>query len=160
MLAFRDGTDMVAVQDAVDAGFAGLEGAEVDAERGLLSRGTTGAGEESWAADADVRELVGQPADATYVGRGCVDQPTSGDLDDLEAYAIQFGGRLVTVRLGAGRTDLFERMRAGSADPAFAAVFDGGAADPLTGRIGYVMTDPAAAAALALGQDLPFAACP
>ena len=38
--------------------------------------------------------------------------------------------------------------------------YDGGVADPLTGRIGYVMTDPAEAAALALEQDLPFAACP
>ena len=36
----------------------------------------------------------------------------------------------------------------------------GSETDPLTGRIGYVMTDPAAAAALALDQDLPFAACP
>jgi hypothetical protein len=44
--------------------------------------------------------------------------------------------------------------------PEFAAAFDGGAADPLTGRIGYVMTDPVAAAALALADDLPFAACP
>ena len=34
-------------------------------------------------------------------------------------------------------------MRAGSAEPAFADGVDGGVADPLTGRIGYVMTDPA-----------------
>ena len=51
-------------------------------------------------------------------------------------------------------------MRAGSAVPEFAAAYDGGVADPLTGRIGYVMTDPADAAQLALAHRLPFAACP
>ena len=43
--------------------------------------------------------------------------------------------------------------------PAFAEAYDGGVADPITGRIGYVMTDPAAAAAMALASELPFAAC-
>ena len=40
-----------------------------------MTRGTTDDGEESWAADADARELVGQPANATYLARGCVDGP-------------------------------------------------------------------------------------
>ena len=160
VVAFRDGTDMSTVQDAVDAGFAALDGADVDAARGLLTKDIASSGEESWAAEADARELVGQPANATYLARGCVDETISGDVDELDAYAIQFEGTLMTARLGADRMDLFDRMRAGSAVPEFAAAYDGGVADPLTGRIGYVMTDPAAAAALALDQDLPFAACP
>lgn len=160
VFAFRDGTDMAAVQDAVDAGFAVLEGAEVDADRGLVTKGVATTGEQSWAADAEARSLVGQPANATYLARGCVDETISGELDELDTYSIQFEGTLVTARLGEDRMDLFDRMRAGSAVPEFAAAFEGGAADPLTGRIGYVMTDPAAAAALAVDQDLPFAACP
>jgi hypothetical protein len=160
VLAFRDGTDMTAVRNAVAAGFEALEGATVDPERGLALSGAADSGEESWAADADIRPLVGQPANSTYVSRACSDQTVGGELDDLTAYAVQFEGTLVTARLGEERRDLFDRMRAGSAVPEFAAAFDGGAADPLTGRIGYVMTDPVAAAALALADDLPFAACP
>ena len=80
-------------------------------------------------------------------------------MDDLGAYSIQFEGSLVTARLGAGRQDLFARMRLGADEPTFAAAYDGGVADPLTGRIGYVMTDPVAAAELALEHQLPFATC-
>ena len=50
-------------------------------------------------------------------------------------------------------------MRLGAAEPGFAEAYDGGVADPRTGRIGYVMTDPPAAARLALGHRLPFATC-
>lgn len=160
VLAFRDGTDMTAVRNAVAAGFVALQGATVDPERGLATLGTADSGEESWAADADLRPLVGQPANATYVSRACTDETVSADVEDLDAYAIQFEGTLVTARLGEGRRDLFDRMRAGSVVPEFATTYDGGVADPLTGRIGYVMTDPAAAATLALEQALPFAACP
>ena len=67
---------------------------------------------------------------------------------------------VATARLGVDRMDLFTRMRMGEGDTAFEDAYDGGVANPLTGRIGYVMTDPAAAAALAMDQDLPFAACP
>jgi hypothetical protein len=111
--------------------------------------------------------LAGPAANATYVARGCT--PSSGaassavtgeqDIDALAGYGIEFDGGLVTARLGRDRTDLFTRMRLGETDPAFAAAYDGGAADPRTGRIGYVMTDPAAAARLALHHDLPFASC-
>ena len=159
VLAFRDGTDMAAVGLAVDAGFALLAGATVDAGRGLLTSGTTDDGDESWAAEASLRSLVGWPANATYVARGCADEAVSGDLDELEAYSVQLEGTLATARLGEGRDDLFTRMRLGDAVPEFAAAFDGGVADPLSGRIGYVMTDPAAAAAMALAGRLPFAAC-
>ena len=74
-------------------------------------------------------------------------------------YAVQFEGSLATARLGAGRHDLFTRMRLGDSQPGFAAAYDGGVADPVSGRIGFVMTDPPAAARLALAHALPFAAC-
>jgi hypothetical protein len=160
VLAFRDGTDMGAVGRAVDAGLAGLERATLDADHGLLTSGTTDDADESWAADPSLRPLVGPPANATYVARGCVDEPGAVDLDDLEAYSVQFEGILATARLGAQRMDLFTRMRMGEGVLDFEAAYDGGVADPPTGRIGYVMTDPAAAAALALAGKLPFAACP
>jgi hypothetical protein len=160
VLAFRDGTDLTAVADAVAAGFTVLEGATVDAEHGLVTAGVAPDAEQSWAADADARALVGLPANATYLSRGCTDEPVSGDLDELALYSVQFEGALATARLGADREDLFVRMRLGTQVPEFDAAYDGGAADPLTGRIGYVMTDPAAAASLALVGELPFAACP
>ncbi|MBJ7358348.1 hypothetical protein [Nocardioides sp.] len=160
VLALRDGTDMTAVADAVSAGFAVLEGATVDADRGLVTVGAAPDGEQSWAVDADARALVGPPANATYLSRDCTDQPVSGDLDELALYSVQFEGALATARLGEDREDLFTRMRVGEEVPEFDAAFDGGVADPLTGRIGYVMTDPAAAAALAIAGQLPFAACP
>ena len=160
VVAFRDGTDMTAVQEAVDAGFVALQGAEVDSERGLLTLGTASSGEESWAADADIREKVGLPANATYVSRACADAPVTGDLQELEVYSIQFEGSLATARLGAARSDLFTRMRLGEQVVDFDAGYEGGVADPATGRIGYVMTDPAEAARMAIGRDLPFVACP
>lgn len=160
VLAFRDGTDMTAVRNAVGAGFEYLAGAAVDPERGLVTRGTATDAEDSWAADTAIRPLVGQAANATYVSRACSEEEASGDLDELEVYSVQFEGTLVTARLGDDRRDLFDRMRAGSVIPDFATTYDGGVADPLTGRIGYVMTDPADAASQALANDLPFAACP
>jgi hypothetical protein len=159
VLAFRDGTDMTAVADAVAAGFEALQGADVDAERGLLTSGVAPDGEDSWAVDEDTRALVGLPANATYLSRGCADQELGADLDELEAFSVQFEGTLATARLGEDREDLFSRMRLSAEVPEFEAAYDGGVADPLTGRIGYVMTDPAAAADLAAAGELPFAAC-
>jgi hypothetical protein len=160
VVAFRDGTDMDAVQDAVAAGFAALQGADVDSGRGLLTLGAATSGDESWAADADIRDKVGLPANSTYVSRACADAPVTGDLQDLAVYSIQFEGTLATARLGEHRSDLFTRMRLGAQVADFDAGYEGGVADPATGRIGYVMTDPAEAARMAIGRDLPFAACP
>ncbi|GAB3244423.1 hypothetical protein GCM10027448_04300 [Nocardioides dilutus] len=159
VIAFRDGTDMTAVSSAVEAGFVALQGASVDAARGLVTLGTTTDGDESLAADESARSLVGLPANATYLSRGCIDEPGAVDVDELEVYSVQFEGTLATARLGEDRMDLFTRMRMGEGVPAFEAAFEGGVADPATGRIGYVMTDPAAAAAMALARELPFTAC-
>lgn len=159
VLAFRDDTDMAAVARAVDAGFAPLAGAIVDRARGLVTSGTTSNGDESWAAEAETRDLVGLPANATYLARGCVDRPVTGAVDELETYSVQFEGTLATARLGEDRADLFVRMRTGDQVPEFRQAYSGGVADPLTGRIGFVMTDPPAAAAMAMDRALPFAAC-
>jgi len=163
VLAFRDGTDMQAVQQAVDDGAGPLRGATVDAEQRLVTSGTTSDPTQSWASDEAMTEMVGLPANSTYVTRGCL-QPSAedeagGDVEELESWSVQFEGTLVTARLGEGRHDLFTRMRLGQAQPGFAEVYDGGVADPRTGRIGYVMADPAAAAKLALEHQLPFATC-
>jgi hypothetical protein len=161
VIAFRDGTDMAAVQRAVDQGVGPLSGAAVDAQQRLLESGTTSDPHQSWAADEQTIAMVGLPANATYVARGCVppDPEVSADVDELGAYSIQFEGSLVTARLGEGRHDLFTRMRLGGVTPGFAEAYDGGVADPRTGRIGYVMADPPTAARLALEHRLPFATC-
>ena len=159
VLRFRDGTDMAKVATATQAPDGPLSGGDVDAARHLVSTGTTNNPLQSWAADPGTQELVGLPANSTYVSRACVQADAGGDVEDLGAYSIQFEGSLVTARLGAGRQDLFVRMRLGEREPSFAAAYDGGVADPLTGRIGYVMTDPAAAAELALDHEVPFAVC-
>jgi hypothetical protein len=160
VLRFRDGTDMARVAAATEDRAGPLAGAEVDAADHLVTSGTPDDPAQSWAADPGTQELVGLPANATYVSRACMPAAgTSGDVDELGPYSIQFEGSLVTARLGAERQDLFARMRLGAGEPPFAAAYDGGVADPLTGRIGYVMADPAAAARLALEHRLPFAAC-
>jgi hypothetical protein len=166
VVAFREGTDMSAVERAVRSRTAPLQGADVDSELRLATRGTTADPTQSWAADAANTEMVARPANATYLHRGCLDDPevatdvvTGTDLDELDAFAVQFEGTLATARLGEGRHDLFARMRLSTAEPEFTAAYDGGAADPSTGRIGFQMADPPTAAALALEHRLPFATC-
>jgi hypothetical protein len=161
VLRFRDGTDMTKIAEAAHQASGPLAGGTVDAADHLVTKGATDDPTQSWAADPDTQALVGEPANATYLSRDCT--PLSDDastvVDDLAVFAVEFEGSLVTARLGLGRHDLFARMRLGAGDPAFAAAYDGGVADPRTGRIGYVMTDPAAAARLALEHRLPFATC-
>jgi hypothetical protein len=162
VVAFRDGTDMSAVERAVRADAAPLQGAEVDPALRLAMRGTTGEPAQSWAADTETAEMVALPANATYLHQGCLNETTvttDADLDELDAFAVQFEGTLATARLGAGRHDLFTRMRLSTAAPEFSAGYDGGVADPSTGRIGFQMADPPTAAALALEHQLPFAVC-
>lgn len=163
VLRFEDGTDMAEVAEATQEPDGVLAGGTVDAGEHLVTSGTTDDPAASWAGDPAHAELVGPVANATYISRACAADETSageaGEVDELGAYAVQFEGSLATARLGEGRDDLFTRMRLGEDEPTFAAAYDGGVADPLTGRIGYVMTDPAAAARLALEHRLPFTAC-
>lgn len=159
VLRFRGATDMAQVQQAAADPATPLAGAVVDAETHLASSGATDDPARSWESDPSLALLVGQPANSTYVARGCDGDVGSDDVDELGPFSVQFEGSLATARLGPGRKDLFIRMRLGQADPVFAAAYAGGVADPATGRIGYVMTDPAAAARLALAHELPFATC-
>ncbi len=160
VLRFHDSTDMAQVERATADPASPLRGGTVDAAHHLVTSGTTDQPAQSWAADPATTALVVTPANATYLARGCSPDVPTADVEELEAWSVAFEGGLVTARLGADRTDLFTQMRLGATEPAFTAAFDGGVADPLTGRIGYVMTDPPAAARLALEHRLPFAACP
>lgn len=159
VLVFRPGTDMAAVARAVRDEAAPMAGGEVDAAHRLVSSGTTDDGTASWAADSETTELVGLPANSTYLTTTCVAGTTGADLDQLGAWSLQFEGRLATARLGGGRSDLFTRMRLGIAARGFDAGFGFGVADPTTGRIGYQLTDPRTAAEMALRHELPFATC-
>lgn len=157
---------MLAVQNAVKARVGALAGATVLTDQRLVVNGTVLTPDDdapSWADDPDVAGLVATTSAAsTYVERACVpgDGLTSGPrLDELSAYSVAFESTLATARLGVDRTDLFDRMRLGAGVPGFATGFEGGVADPATGRIGYRMVTPPAAADLALKHQLPFAAC-
>ncbi|MDP2772290.1 MAG: hypothetical protein Q8O61_01940 [Nocardioides sp.] len=181
VLAFRDDLDLAAVQRAVTDGVGPLRDAEVDRQTGLVSVGAASDGESSWAADPDLTELVSpSAASATYVERECVPFETAfaadvrddlaeapaadlAELEPLEAWSLSFGGSLATARLGPARADVFERMRLADTlprtTPEFGTGFAAGVADPVGGRIGYSMPDPAAAALLTRERQLPFAVC-
>jgi hypothetical protein len=128
----------------------------------------------------EVVELVGREAASTYVARGCLefdtvfgagmkDQLASAPaaalraLDPLEAFAVAFGRELATVQLGEDRGDAFDRLRLADVmpptDPEFGLALGRGVADPSTGRLGYTIGNPAAAAELTLARKLPFAVC-
>ena len=140
--------------------FRSLAGSTVRPDDLLVVKGVTDDGDASWAADPDTVALVGLPANATYVDRAC---ETSGagpaGLDELDQWSMQLEGTLATARLGPDRLDLFDRLRLATADQTFLRAYEGGVADPLTGRIGFRMADPALAADQARRQVLPFAVC-
>ena len=118
--------------------------------------------------------LVGEPAEATYLHRGCIpladalgpdataeDQDAVlahqdiTDLDPLYAVALSFGDHLATVRLSRDRPTSSTGCALATrwpGDPAFGDVFARGVADPATGRIGYDVPHPAVAAGDA-GRD-------
>lgn len=141
--------------DGADAASLAPPGATVDGQ--LLTQGAaTGA---SWADDTAMANLVQDDPISLYVARGCLPGDPAAGLQPLDGYALELTDTVATARLNAGRTDLFARMRMGSAVPAFDSTFTGGSADPVSGRIGYQITDPAKAAQLALTHKLPFAVC-
>jgi hypothetical protein len=157
VLGFSDGTDMSAVQKAVDARVGPLAGAVVDADAHVVASQRLSDTDPRW---TDLADLVGPEAESTYVARGCLPGDTQGQrLQPLDAYAVSFGETLATAYLGPDRDDLFTRMRLGDSIPAFHADFANGAADPSTGRIGYTMLHPVDAAQQALRRKLPFAIC-
>lgn len=181
VLAFREDLAMGEVERAVQARVGILKGATVDAADHLVTSAAPPDGKDSWGADPELVALVGRPADATYLARGCLSfsqvygpkvegELASGpkdvlsDLLPLKAYAVAFGGELVTAELGAERDDLFTRLHLAGVMPRtkpedFSAAFARGVADPSTGRLGYQLADPRAAVRLTEQGHLPFAIC-
>jgi hypothetical protein len=162
VMGLADGVDLDAVARAVTAGTGPLAGAELDPQNRILLNGAAPDADSSWAAEDDLAALVPDTAaQATFVTRACESEEVAGDtgdLIDLEAFSLSFGGTLATVRLGEDRADVFDRS-ALSGDPRFGRAFADVVADPGTGRIGYRLADPALAADLTLAGRLPFATC-
>lgn len=180
VLAFHDDVAMAAVRRAADARVGPLAGAVVDPDRRLVTSTTPPDPEDAWGADPELVGLVGRDATAAYLERSCIPFDTVFGagveerlaaapeaalraLEPLEAFSISFGGELATVRLGEERSDVFDRLRIATVlpptEPEFGLVLGQGVADPSTGRIGYTIADPAAAARFTLDRQLPFAVC-
>lgn len=180
VIAFHEDVRMDDVRRAATYGVGPLDDVEIDTQRNLVSSEPLPEGEETWAADPALHELVGDPAASTYVeteclpfdtvfGEGMESQLAAAPaaelsmLDPIDGFSVAFGGELVTVRLGPDREDAFERMRIGDVmprtDPEFGAAFARGVADPSGGRIGYDLARPASAIELTQGRHLPFAVC-
>ncbi len=180
VLKIRDDLPMGDIVRAVDAGVGPLAGGVVRSEDHLVVRNVALDGGASWAAEPELVALVGPAGSATYVTRDCIPfddifglgvreelapSPAAdvSSIEELGAFSVIFGGELATVRLGAERTDLFDRMRLPQilpvTDPEFGLGYQRPAADPLGGRIGWNIGDPVVAATLALEKKLPFAIC-
>ncbi|MBS4753218.1 hypothetical protein KG112_10430 [Nocardioides sp. zg-ZUI104] len=180
ILAFRNGTSMDAVARAVKAGVGPLADAVVDADRRLVTSAKPPEPEAAWGAEPGLAALGGQEAVATYLSRGCLDvdsvfgkgvqaklaaEPAAAlrDLDELDGFALAMGSELATVQLGPKRRDAFDRVRLAENLPAtvpdFNVALTRPVADPSTGRLGYTLDDPAAAAELTRTRQLPFAVC-
>lgn len=180
VLALHDDVPVARVRAAIRAGVGPLDGAVLDTERRLVSSSGLPAGEDTWAAVEGIAELVGQEANSTYVERSCLPFDTVfGEgmeeqlaaapraaldaLDPLESFSVALGTELVTVRLGEGRSDAFDRLRLAEVMPAirpeFGAGFARGVADPSTGRLGFDLQKPQAAVELVTDRHLPFAVC-
>ncbi len=152
--------DPRAVEKAVDAGVGPLADAVVDVDAGLVLSGAAVDVDDPWGDDDATGMLVTGTAVGTYVERGCVQAPSGASgLEPLSAYSVALEGTLATVRLGTDRQDLFERIALAAEDRQVAKAFEGGVADPASGRIGYRLVDPVGAAELTLRRALPFAAC-
>ena len=181
-LRMRPDLDMAAVLNAVDAQVGELAGATVDADQHLVTEGTIDG--LVWASDPMLVDLAEAPEETTYLHRGCLpfnealgpdasfeDQDALlaehaiTDLDVLDAFAITYGDAVGTAWLGAERDDLFERgdlvrdwpvtrsigpLDAYAAEPAV---------EPVSGRLGFQVESPRAAAVLTLTGQLPFAVC-
>ncbi|MCW2813612.1 MAG: hypothetical protein JWN84_1067, partial [Nocardioides sp.] len=180
VVKFRDDLDMSRVQAAAAAPTGPLAGATVVPDAQIAALGATREPTESWAAEPELLALVGDKAGATYVSRDCLSPEeafgaaAAGDLaptpaadldglDELGAFSVGFGGRLVTAHLGADRPDVFDRARlAGTmpaTDPEFGLGYVDPVADPASGRIGFTLGDGPVAARLAQERQLPFAVC-
>jgi hypothetical protein len=180
VLALRPDLDLDRVDAAIDAGVGPLAGAELREGDHLVVSGVAAREDGAWANDRVWDGLVGEPAAASYLRRGCVpvDQalgPEAGSedldrllaavpvtaLDELPAFALGFGDHTATARMGRDRDDLFDRLDLARdwPQPDFGEAFRNGVGDPTSGRIGFHVPQPAVAARLTLLEELPFAIC-
>ena len=153
--------DRVNPAAAIKAGVGPLKGAAYDPETHLITKNTATADVENWAADEDLVAVAGGPATSTYVVKGCAEggPKEKTRLAPVTAYSVEFGGGLATVRVGEDRDDLFVRLALGDKVAAYKKVFTDGVADPTSGRIGFRVKDPVAAADLVRSKAVPFAVC-
>ena len=158
-LRMRDGVDMGGVQRAVDDGVGALAGARVRRADHLVVHGSKAG--PVWGSDPWWSGLVGDAGSATWLHRGCDPRqdPGRAELDPLDGVSLTFGDHLATVRMGPDRTDLFDRLDLARGTAAFRRVFTQGVGDPDTGRLGFAVRRPEAAARAVARGDLPFAAC-
>ena len=128
--------------------------------------------------------VVLEPAESTYLRRGCIpfDEALGTDatvedqdavlaahdvagLGDLPTVGVTFEEDAAAAWLGLGRDDLVDRAALAEDWPTTGSIgwsdgFTGTpAVDPGTGRIDVRVADPVAAAALTLTEILPFGIC-
>ena len=153
--------DRVKPGQAIKAGVGPLKGAKFDPETHLITKNTAAPDAENWAAQEVMVAVAGGPATSTYVVKGCAEggPKEKTRLAPVEAYSVEFGGGLATLRLGEDRDDLFVRLKLADQVPAYKKVFTNGVADPATGRIGFRVTSPVTAATLVTSEPVPFAVC-
>lgn len=153
--------DRVKPGPAIKAGVGPLKGAKFDPETHLITKNTATPDAENWAAQEVMVAVAGGPATSTYVVKGCSEggPKEKTRLAPVEAYSVEFGGGLATLRLGEDRDDLFVRLKLADQVPAYKKVFTNGVADPASGRIGFRVTSPVTAATLVTREPVPFAVC-
>lgn len=153
--------DRVKPGPAIKAGVGPLKGAKFDPETHLITKNTATPDVENWAAQEVMVAVAGGPATSTYVVKGCAEggPKEKTRLAPVEAYSVEFGGGLATLRLGEDRDDLFVRLKLADQVPAYKKVFTNGVADPASGRIGFRVTSPVTAATLVTSEPVPFAVC-
>lgn len=153
--------DRVKPGAAIKAGVGPLKGASFDPKTHLITKHTAAADAENWAAQETMLAVAGGPAASTYVVKGCAEggPKEKTRLAPVEAYSVEFGGGLATLRLGEDRGDLFYRLKLGDQAAAYTKVFTHGVADPSTGRIGFRVTNPVTAATLVTSEPVPYAVC-
>lgn len=153
--------DRVKPGPAIKAGVGPLKGATFDPETHLITKNTATPDDENWAAQEVMVAVAGGPATSTYVVKGCAEggPKEKTRLAPVEAYSVEFGGGLATLRLGEDRDDLFVRLKLADQVPAYKKVFTNGVADPASGRIGFRVTSPVTAATLVTTEPVPFAVC-
>ncbi len=152
----------------------------VIAEDHLVVAGTAEDGVGVWAHDPTWTGLVGEPAEATYLRRGCIPLndalgPDAGaeeqqdllakrpvtNLDDLAGFTVALRRPQRDGPDGAEprRPLRPDRPRPGLAGAGIPGRVPFGGRRPGSGRIGYAVPRPAQAAALTLLEELPFAVC-